>query len=97
MPVRRRRPVSYFMLLAIPVVLLLGLQLAMHRDDPRRFAMVLSLLFAFFGFALLHAVLDLFAIARKRLRDERDVYRSTLGASDFSRELGRRVNARKRP
>ena len=85
------------MLLAIPVVLLLGLQLAVHKDDPRRFALILSLLFAFFGIVLIHAVLDMFAIARRRLKEDREAYHDTLGQSDFARELGRRVNARKRP
>lgn len=92
-----RRPVSYFLLLAIPVVLMLGLQLAVQRDDPRRFVLVLSLMFAFFGIVLIHAVLDMFSIARRRLREERDAYRATLGETDFARELGRRVNDQKRP
>lgn len=90
------RPTSFFLLMAIPVVMMLGLQLAVSMGDPRRFAMVLALLFAFFGLALLHGVLDLFDILRRRLREDRDAYRDTLGEPGFARGLGERVNARKR-
>ena len=93
----RRRPTSYFLLLAAPVVLILGLQLAFRLDTPQRFVLVLACLFGFFGLALAHALLDLMSISRRRLREERDAYRDTLGDQSFSRELGRRVNDRKRP
>jgi hypothetical protein len=93
----RRRPTSYFLLLAAPVVLVLGLQLAVSLDTPHRFVLVLVCLFGFFGLALVHALLDLIAISQRRLREERDAFRDTLGDRSFSRELGRRVNERKRP
>ena len=93
---KRWRPTSLFLLMAIPVVMLLGLQLVVALGEPRRFALVLALLFAFFGLTLLHGLLDLFDILRRRLREDRDAYRDTLGDPGFARELGERVNARKR-
>ncbi len=44
----------------------------------------------------MHALLDLMSISRRRLREERDAFRDTLGERSFMRELGRRVNERKR-
>ncbi|MFP4502986.1 MAG: hypothetical protein ACLFTT_18485 [Candidatus Hydrogenedentota bacterium] len=93
---KRRRPTSYFLLLAAPLVLILGLQLVISQETPRRFVLVLACLFAFFGLAVLHALLDLLSISRQRLREERNAYRNTLGDRSFMRELGRRVNERKR-
>ncbi|MBP8128386.1 MAG: hypothetical protein KA184_02315 [Candidatus Hydrogenedentes bacterium] len=93
---RRWRPVSFYLLLIIPLVMLLGLQMVTSRDNPRRFALVLSLMFLFFGILLLRAVMDLFDIARRRLREERDSFRDTLGDKSFTNALRRRIRERKR-
>ncbi len=93
---RRWRPLSFYLLLAVPIVMLLGLQMAFSLDNPRRFALVLSLLFLFFGVLLVRAVMDLFEIARRRLRDERDSFRETLGEKSFTDALSRRIRERKR-
>ncbi|HNR29847.1 MAG TPA: hypothetical protein PKI11_03060, partial [Candidatus Hydrogenedentes bacterium] len=69
---------------------------AFSLDNPRRFALVLSLLFLFFGVLLVRAVMDLFEIARRRLRDERDSFRETLGEKSFTDALSRRIRERKR-
>lgn len=90
----RRRPLSFYLLLLIPIVLLLGLQMAQFRDQPWRFANVLTLLFLFCGAVLFLAVIDLFAIARRQIREHREAFRETLGDETFFRELGSRVEQR---
>lgn len=90
----RRRPLSFYLLLLIPVVLLLGLQMAKFRAEPWRFANVLTLLFLFCGAVLFLAVADIFAIARRQMREHREAFRETLGDEAFFRELGSRVDQR---
>lgn len=84
----RRRPTSFYMLLITPVVLLLGVQMAQFRNQPWRFAAVLALLFVFCGVVLFLAVIDIFEISRRHLREHRDVFRETLGDEEFYRKLG---------
>ncbi len=92
------RPTSFYLLLAVPVVLYLGADMFRHPDDPYRFALGLGMLFIFFGVLLLRAVLDIFEIVRKRMHAENDNWRKTLGEQDFINELGDRVkNQRKKP
>lgn len=70
--------------------MLLGLQMITAWDNPKRVALVLSLMFAFFGIVMLRGVMDMFDIARRRMREDRDVFRDTLGDRAFTEELGRR-------
>lgn len=90
---RERRawlPVSFYMLLAIPVVLLLGLPL-FRNATPMRFAMVLSILFIFLGIVLIRAVMDIFELTRRHYREHRAAYVETVGESGFVADLGARV------
>jgi len=86
-----RRPVSFYLLLAIIAVMLLGLQMARYRDDPLRFALVLSGMFIFFIVVVWRASVEAMEIIRESYREEREVYRSTLGKREFAEELGKRV------
>lgn len=85
------RPVSFYLLLLIPIALLLGVQLLDLHNSPKRFVFFLSLLFVFF-FAILHrAIVDFIEIARKHFSESEKVFRSTLGDSEFISRLGERV------
>lgn len=86
---RARRPASFYFLLAIPLVLILGVHMIEFRENPVRFLLVLSLLFLFFGIVALRAVADLFDIARRHVREK--PFQETLGDADFISELGNRV------
>jgi hypothetical protein len=86
------RPMSFYLLLAIVVVMTLGTQLVYFREDPKQFALYLSLMLLFFFVVAFRAVLDFFDIVRRHLHEQRDVYRNTLGDEDFAAELGRRVS-----
>jgi hypothetical protein len=81
------RPVSFYLLLAIPVGLLLGSQIATMRDTPKRFGFFLGLLFIFFLAILWGAVIDFFDIARRHLAESRNVFRTTLGDAEFLAKL----------
>jgi hypothetical protein len=89
-----RRPLSFYLMLAIIVVLLLGLQMAHYRDNPRRFALVLSAMFIFFVVVVWRASVEAMEIFRQGYREERELYRSTLGNREFAEELGKRVAER---
>lgn len=88
-----RRPLSFYLLIAIPVALALGAPVLRASDTPKRFALYLGLLFLFLLAVLICAVADFFDIARKHLSESRGVFRSTLGETEFVNRLGERVNA----
>jgi hypothetical protein len=87
----RRRPVSFYMLLSVPVVLVLGARLFEYRQQPQRFLAVLTLLLLFFLVISAQAVRDFFAITRRHLRERHAAYLETLGDRKFIDTLGRRV------
>jgi len=87
----RRRPVSFYMLLSVPVVLVLGARMFRFRQDLEDFRLSLTLLLLFFLVISVQAVRDFFSIARKHIRDRRAAYLETLGDQEFIGELGQRV------
>lgn len=87
----RRRPASFYLLLATPLVLLLGAHMFDHQDSPLRFAVVLSTLFLFVGVLLLQALLDTMHILRHSYQEHRQSYLETLGDNEFAQKLGKRV------
>lgn len=88
---RTRVPVSFYLLIAIVIVLLLGAQMVLVRDDPRRFAFYLVLMFTFFFIVIFRAVVDGIEIAKKHFRERENLFHDTLGDADFVSELGKRV------
>lgn len=86
----RRRPVSFYLLLAMPLALVAAAGL-LDRTDVRQFFGVLALLIVFFGVVMIRAVGDLFDIARAHLREERRSFRDTIGEPLFAESLGARV------
>lgn len=88
----KRRSISFYMLVLMPVVLMLGLQMAELRDQPWRFAGVLTLLFLFCGVVLCLAVADIFRGIRIHLREHHAAFRDTLGDEEFFKELSDRAS-----
>lgn len=91
-----RRPLSFYLLLATPFVLLLSMHAFISKEEPLRIAFGLSMLFVFFGILLLRAIMDVFEIGRYHLRESGRAYRETLGNEEFTHELGERVDKAKR-
>lgn len=87
----RRRPVSFYMLLSVPVVLVLGARLFEYRQDIDRFRAALTILFLFFLIISVQAVHDFFSITRRHLHERHAAYLETLGDREFINELGQRV------
>ena len=92
----KRRPLSFYLLLLIPIVLLLGVHIADYRDSPRRFAGVLTLMLVFFWLVIARALNDLFTLYREHRTHKRSVYMDTIGNPDFAQHLGNQVR-RKSP
>lgn len=88
---RSRRPGSFYILFAIVLVLLLGLEMASFREDPRRGVFILICMFVFFFAVMVFAVLDAGQILRRHLREQRKLWQSTLGDEEFLSELSKRV------
>lgn len=87
----RQRPISFYLLLMIPVVLLLAYNLFVHRQSPARFAFYLSILFIFFFVVLQRAIRDFFRISRESFSAGNAVFRDTIGEPEFTTKLGQRV------
>jgi hypothetical protein len=87
----KRRPISFYMLLSVPVVLVLGARLFEYRQEPMRFLTVLTLLLLFFLVISAQAVRDFFTITRRHLHERHAAYLETLGDRTFINDLGRRV------
>ena len=88
---RARVPVSFYLSIAMVVVLVLGAQMVLVREDPKRFAFYLALMFIFFFVVIFRAVIDGIEIAKKHFREREDLFHDTLGDADFVSELGKRV------
>lgn len=85
------RPVSFYLLVAMLVVVCLGAPLLRSVGDPSRFAFFLSLYFIFFFVVLIRAIFDFMEIARRHFRERQRVYKDTLGEDAFVSQLSHRV------
>jgi undecaprenyl pyrophosphate phosphatase UppP len=92
------RPASFYLLIAIVLVLLLALPLARSGKesaqtdkDPRRIALFLTLMFIFIAVVAVRALIDFVEILRRHRKERAQIFRSTLGDQEFVKELGRRV------
>ena len=90
------QPVSFYLLLAIIVVLVLGLQIVHFRDDPRRFAFFMTLFLIFFFAVLVRAIVDFIEIVKQWFTERERLYRLTLGEKNFVDKLGRGVEEQRR-
>jgi len=86
-----RRPLSFYLLLSIPVALMAGAHMLEMQENPARFALLLSAMFVFFGIIVLRAIMDMADIARKHHVAERETWSATIGDPKFAGDLGRRV------
>lgn len=91
----RRRPVSFYLLGAIALVLILGAQLIYAANDPKRLAFFLAINFIFCFVVMYRAIADAFDILRDHRKAERELYEATLGDRYFTRELGERVSQKR--
>lgn len=90
-----RRPVSFYLLLAMPVVLLLGANITQSMDSPKRFVFYLSALFVFFLVVLHRALVDFMEIARDHFHESERVYKTTLGDREFVDQLRTGIEKRR--
>lgn len=89
------RPASFYLLLALFIMLPLGTQMINARENPQRFALFLTLHLVFLFVVLVRAVYDLAEIAKDHFQERERLYRTTLGDRDFARELGEHVSRRR--
>ncbi|MBI5095580.1 MAG: hypothetical protein HZB26_24495 [Candidatus Hydrogenedentes bacterium] len=88
----RRRPISFYLLLAMIAALLMGAPMIWAKNDPKKFALCLSLSFLFFFVIIYRAIIDFLELVRRFFAEREQVYKNTLGAQDFAERLGQRVN-----
>lgn len=88
------RPASYYLLFAILIVLVLGLGIVRVREDPRQFALYLTLLFVFFFVVIARAIMDCVDIWRRSFTERERLFKDTLGEDEFVGRLARSVKHR---
>lgn len=93
--VRASRPVSFYLALALLVMLPLGTRMIQVRENPRQFALFLTLHLIFLFVVLIRAVYDMAEIGRDHLKEREKLFRTTLGEPEFNKELGARVSQRR--
>jgi hypothetical protein len=90
--IRRSRPLSFYLLVAMAIVLLGGGLLAPAVDDrPRLFFAYLAALFLFLFVVMAFAIRDGCRILRHYVRDSKDIYPTTLGDQAFTAQLAQRI------
>ncbi len=85
------RPASFYLLFALFIIMVLGLQIVHVRNNPKEFALYLILMFAFLFTVLVRAVFDAAEILKTYLKESTQLFGNTLGEKKFVEELGRRV------
>ncbi len=86
-----RRPVSFYLLVAILVMVMLGSPYLAGKENPKKFAFFLILNFIFFFFVTVRAIIDFFEISKEHFSESHKLYGDTIGDQDFAEELGRNV------
>jgi len=85
------RPASFWLLLAILVVMVLGLRMVGVRDDPKQFALYLTLMLVFFFVVIARAIVDCIDIWRRGFSERERLFKDTLGDDEFVAKLSKRV------
>jgi len=85
------RPVSFYLLFAMLIVMVLGLGMLRVRDDPRQFGLYLILLFVFFFVVIARAIMDCMEIWRRSFAERERLFKDTLGEDEFVGKLARSV------
>ncbi|PCJ60064.1 MAG: hypothetical protein COA73_08520 [Candidatus Hydrogenedentota bacterium] len=88
----KRRPASFYLLLAMVAVLPFGGQIYLIQDDPHRFALVLMLFFVFFFVVISRAIVDCFDIMRSHFRERETLMKIVFTRDDFAVDLGKRIS-----
>ena len=89
-----RRPPSFYLLLLIPLMLVLGAHIFHAPLSPKHFTLMFSLMLVFLWLVSAWAVSDFFSLWRRHRADQRAAYLETIGDPDFAAQLGCRVRSR---
>ena len=87
-----RRPVSFYLLVAILVMVLLGAPYFAGSESPGKFAFFLILNFIFFFVVTARAIIDFIEISKKHFSESHKLYADTLGEKEFVEKLGKNVS-----
>ncbi len=88
----RRLPISFYLILAIIVMLLLGVNGFSDLDNPRRLAFTMVLFLVFFGAIVYRALIDAIDIARKHHRERNTLISDVFERDGFAKDLHQRVS-----
>jgi len=90
----RELPISFYLMLAIVLALLLGASGFEDLENPKRMAFTLTLFTVFFAVVAYRAIVDAMGIARRFYRENNGVFHHVFSRDDFSAQLGDRVAER---
>ena len=83
----RRLPMSFYLILAIILMLVLGAPGFADLDDPRKLAFTMVVFLIFFGAVVYRALIDAFDIARKHYREGATLISDVFERDGFAQQL----------
>ena len=83
----RRLPVSFYLILAIIVMLVLGVPGFSDLEDPRKLAFSMVVFLVFFGAIVYRALMDAIDIARKHYRDDTTLISDVFERDGFAQHM----------
>lgn len=88
----RRLPLSFYLILAIILILVLGVKGFSELHDPKRLAFMMVIFLVFFAAVMYRALIDAVDITRKHYREEGSLMNEVFDRDDFAQDLRQRVN-----
>lgn len=96
---RRRnaaKPFSFYLLVALLIIVVLSVQLPMNLNNPKRLLFFLILDFIFLFAVLVGAIVDFFDIAKKHFSEREKLFEETLGRQEFVSELRNNIENKRK-
>ena len=96
---RRRnaaRPFSFYLLVAMLIIVALSAQLPLYLHNPKRFLFILILDFIFLFAVLVGAIVDFFDIAKRHFSEREKLFEETLGRQEFVSKLSDNIESKRK-
>ena len=81
------RPFSFYLLVALLIVVVLSSQMVFSLDNPKRLFFMLTLDFVFLFAVLVGAIVDFFDISKRHFSEREKLFSETFGQEDFVSEM----------
>ena len=88
---QKQRPTSFYLIIAMIALLLLGAPLFQWADDARSLAFIMTVYLTFFLVIICRAAVDMVDIYKANIRDHNRLFHDTFEHDGMARRLGEQV------